>query len=105
MHRLRIKQIYIEDFFKKIVKLFEVLIIPVATESLVHLTPSQGKGKFQYPLERYLVLKVHAQLYFFSLISSIITTQLLPAGLKSELHLLPFSEIRKFYTLDLNIGG
>ena len=33
-------------YILKIKEKFEVLVIPVANESLLYLTPSQGKGKF-----------------------------------------------------------
>ena len=49
--------------------------------------------------------KVRAQLYSTFLSSSKIITQLLLAGLKKELHLLPFSEMGKFQTIVLNFGG
>ena len=32
-------------------KKFEVLVIPVAIESLLYHTPSQAKGKFLYPMK------------------------------------------------------
>ena len=44
MHRLRIKKIHIDDFFKR--KKLEVLVIPIALETLLYLTPSYAKGKF-----------------------------------------------------------
>ena len=49
-------------------------------------------------------LKNTCQLYFTFLISSIIITQFLSECLKSELHLLPASEIEKFHILVLNFG-
>ena len=42
---------YIAFFFFFLEKMFEVLAIPVATESLLYLTPPQAKGKFPYPLK------------------------------------------------------
>ena len=44
MHRLRIKQIHIEVFILK--KKVKVLVIPVAIENLLYLTPSYAKDKF-----------------------------------------------------------
>ena len=49
--------------------------------------------------------KVQAQLYSTFLSGSIIITQLLSAGQKGELHLLPVSEMEKIYTIALNFGG
>ena len=49
--------------------------------------------------------KVQAQLYSTFLSGSIIITQLLSAGQKGELHLLPVSEMGKIYTIALNFGG
>ena len=44
LHRLRIKQIHIEVFILK--KKVKVLVIPVAIENLLYLTPSYAKDKF-----------------------------------------------------------
>ena len=43
-------------------------------------------------------------MYCTFLFSSIVITQLLSAGLKSQLHLLSISEMEKFHTLTLNFG-
>ena len=76
----------------------KVLIIPVAIESLFGVrTPPQAEGKFLYHFKPYLAQKVHDQLYFTFLFSSIIVTQLLSACLKKELHLLPVSEMGKYF--------
>ena len=56
-------------FYEKV----EVLVIPVAIEIFLYLTPSHAKGKFHYPLKHQLVQKVHAQLYSIFLFSAIIT--------------------------------
>ena len=39
------------NYVLKIKKKIEVLMIPVAIESLLYLTPSLAKGKFLYPLK------------------------------------------------------
>ena len=50
----------IEDLKKNV-----VLIIPVAIESLLYLTPSQAKGKFLYPLKPWLRSKCQLYSIFF----------------------------------------
>ena len=52
-----------------------------------------------------LAQNVYAQLYSTFLSSSIIITQLLSLCLKTELHLLPVSEMGTFHTLALNFWG
>ena len=47
MHRLRIEQIYTEEYF--FLKKPKVLVMSVVIESLLYLTRSQAKGKFMYP--------------------------------------------------------
>ena len=81
-----------EDFF-----LNQKFVIQAAIESLLCHIPTQAKGKFLYPLQ--LAQRVHAQLYSTFLFISIIIIQLLSACLKSELHVLPVSEMGKIHTL------
>ena len=83
----------------------ELLVAPVAIESLQYVTPSQFQGKLLHPLKHKLAQNVHAQLYFIFLSGSTIITQLLLPCLEIELHLLPVSEMGKFHTLALYIGG
>ena len=58
-----------------------------------------------YQLKHKLAQNVHAQMYSTFLFSSIIIAQLLSSCLKTELHLLPISEMGKFHTPALNFGG
>ena len=44
MYRLRIKYIHTKHFSLK--RKFEVLVIPVAIENLLYLTPSHANGNF-----------------------------------------------------------
>ena len=57
-----------------------------------------------YPLKHKRAQNVHAQMYSTFLFSSIIIAQLLSC-LKTDLHLLPVSEMGKFHTPALNFGG
>ena len=86
-----------------------MLVITVAIENSLYLSPSQAKGKFLYPLKqrlkKFIPQKVYTQLHPTFLFSSITITQLLPVCLKIELNLLFVSEIEKFHTLALNFGG
>ena len=82
-----------------------MVVIPVAIDSLLYLTPSLAKGKFLCSLKPWLAQKVHAKVDSIFLFSSITITQLLSAYLKSKLHLLPVSEMGTFHTLALNFGG
>ena len=97
LHRLRIKQINVEDYiFKKIstcssyqpqLKAYYILLQPRNPRNL---------------LKPWLARKVHAKLYSIFLFCSIITTQLLSTSLKSELQFWPVSELGIFHTLALN---
>ena len=89
MHQQESNKDVLKTFLKKE---FQVLIIPVAIEGILYLTPSQARGKFLYPLKRCPIVIYH----FFC---SIIITQSLSTGLESKLHLLPVSKMRKFHTL------
>ena len=80
-----------------------MLVTPVAIEK--YLTPSQVQGKLLYPLKHKLARNVNVQLHSTFLFSYIIITQLLSACMKTELHLLPISEMGKFHILALNFGG
>ena len=80
-----------------------MLVTPVAIEK--YLTPSQVQGKLLYPLKHKLAQNVNVQLHSTFLFSYIIITQLLSACMKTELHLLPISEMGKFHILALNFGG
>ena len=80
-----------------------MLVTPVAIEK--YLTPSQVQGKLLYSLKHKLAQNVNVQLHSTFLFSYIIITQLLSACIKTELHLLPISEMGKFHILALNFGG
>ena len=80
-----------------------MLVTPVAIEK--YLTPSQVQGKLLYPLKHKLAQNVNVQLHSTFLFSYIIITQSLSACMKTELHLLPISEMGKFHILALNFGG
>ena len=90
-------------FFAK--KKFEGLIIPVAIESLLYLTPFQAKVDLVGP-ETLTGSKSSCSTVLFFLFNSIIITKLLSADLKKESHLLPVvSNMSKrrilIYTLDI----
>ena len=80
-----------------------MLVTPVAIEK--YLTPSQVQGKLLYPLKHKLAQNVNVQLHSTFLFSYIIIAQLLSACMKTELRLLPISEMGKFHILALNFGG
>ena len=63
------------------------------------------KEKLLYTLTQKLGQNVHAQLWSTFLFSSIAISQFLLACLKTELHVLPVSEMGRFHILALNFGG